>query len=697
VTYEAAPKRFLLLPSIAFDSSVAGIFWTLASGGALVVPTDDEVVDARRLVQLVTDARVTTLLCVPSLYAQMLRFGGDRLRGLDTVIVAGEVCPSHLVQEHFRVVPEVRLFNEYGPTEATVWATAHEVTSRDAERPVPIGSPIPGVDVHVLDTRGRRVPVGIPGQAWIAGRTVAQGYWKRRDLTERHFIPDHTASEKGTRTYRTGDRVAWTADGTLLFLGREDDQIKLRGFRIEPGEIESLLLEQSDVEDAAVVARGPKGDPFDSGFQEPTQLVGFLETTGQGTNLSRRDVLLNRLPDFMVPQRFVELPALPRLPNGKLDRTSLRRMALEVDPADDVPEERQPATDQERALMALWEGLLGRSGIGVTDNFFELGGHSLLVVEMAHAIERDHGVPLVAADVFQNPTIRELARRVERNRGSVGPQYAHLFPIQPGGRDTPFIVCIPHFFSQMLAERFRGERPVYGLRGVGLRPEGNVGRWPTMTDLGRELVDEVCRRFPGERYILAGYSFGASMAFEAVRQMEEQGLPVERLYLIAPMPLDFVSVGPLRVQVGGLRQPIEALSFWEVARLIARDLDPRTRRPYDRAFQLLCTRPWRRLLCLVGKLRTLAGFPLTPRILHAAVRLERFRLHRRFRPQPVRTPTVVFNPREPTTDTAATWRPHFEGPFTVVDTPDPHGDASSIEQARALILRRFDRDEAEGS
>jgi acyl carrier protein len=388
----------------------------------------------------------------------------------------------------------------------------------------------------------------------------------------------------------------------------------------------------------------------------------------------------------MIPSRLVVLGDLPRLPNGKIHRQQLRDMVLEPEGRD--REETQVLNTREQALISLWEGLLGRTGIGLTDNFFELGGHSLLVVEMTLAIERDFEVTLSAADVFENPTVRDLARRINQRGGSSVPPYQHLFPIQPLGRAAPFIVAVPHFFTDMFAERFRGERPVYGLRGVSLRPEGNRGRWRTLTDLGEELVEEICRRFPDEGVIIAGYSFGASMAIEAVRIMEERGIPVHRLYLIAPMPVDIYRFGAFGLQIDGLRQPVKGLTRTEALRRYLRSNHPLTRRPYQRARRWLVVEPWRRLLCGVGRLRKLAGLPLTPRILHADLRVERFRLHARYRPGRIQAPTVIFNAEDTETDAAATWRPYFKGPFTVHETPDPH-DEASVEAARKLILRHL--------
>jgi amino acid adenylation domain-containing protein len=679
--YDRPPGRFLLLPSIAFDSSVAGIFWTLATGGALVIPNDEEVLDPRRLTRLLAEEDVSSLLCVPSLYSALLAAAADPAPALEVAIVAGESCPGSLVEEHFRRLPRVRLFNEYGPTEATVWATVHEVGEQDARRPVAIGRPIPGVRVEVLDSNGHPVPAGVPGEAWISGPTVAQGYWRRPELTEECFVPQTDGGE-GRRRYRSGDQMAWTLDGRLRFLGRVDEQIKVRGFRIEPGEIEAALGKLPGVGLAAVVARSL--DPAAAGDVPAGELVAFVQGSGVGKGWRRE--LARRLPGQMVPSRLVELTELPRLPNGKIDRQRLSRMPLAAEAGGEP--EGSPASDLERSLISLWQALLGVSRIGPDDNFFELGGHSLLVFEMTLALERDLGTSLPPAEVFASPTVRQLARRIGRRVESRSP-FRHLFPIQPIGRRIPFIVAIPHFFTDMFAARFRSERPVYGLRGVGLRPEGNLGRWPTMRELGEELVDEIARRFPNESCILAGYSFGASMAVETVRLMEERGLPVHRLYLIAPMPLDVYRLGPLRLQLDDLRRPIGELSVGEALRLYARSNKPWMRRLYGRIWRRLGIEPWRRLHCLAGRLRRWAGLPLTPGMQYADVRVDRFRLHVRYRPRPVHTPTVFFNAREPATDAAATWRPWFQGPFTVRPIPDPHLEDGSIEEARRLILEEL--------
>jgi amino acid adenylation domain-containing protein len=669
--YDERPERFLLLPSIAFDSSVAGLFWTLCTGSTLIVPTDDDARDVSRLVELIERERVTALLCVPSLYAHLLQRAAP-LRSLRMVIVAGESCPSRLVADHFAALPHVRLFNEYGPTEGTVWASVHEMTREDDDRAVPIGRPIPGVRIEVRDRLGRALPPRLPGRATIVGPTVASGYWRRDDLTAERFANIAPGRDPAERRYRTGDRMAWTAEGRLQFLGREDEQVKLRGVRIEPEEIEAAILEHSGIAEAAVVSRD-------------SSLVAFVTVRAGGTSDGWRAVAAQRLPAHMMPARVVEVAELPRLPNGKVDRQCLREVAIEESRPSTVEERLSP---REESLRVIWRGLLNRDDVETDDNFFELGGHSLLVIQLVAAIARDFDVRLPAADVFEHPTVRSLAACIEGRRGTQSFTYQQLFPIQPLGHKAPFVMASPDFFTEALASRFRGERPVYGIRGVSLRPEGNRGRWGTMSDLAEEITGEIVRRFPGGPYVIAGYSFGAWVAFEIVRALESRGLGVERLFMIAPMPLDFVRLGPFRVRVDGLRGPLTELQARDILRHYIATNHPLTRGPYRRARQLLFERPWRRSLSLMGASRRRRGLPLTEPQMQADARVERYRLHATYRPGPVQAPTEFFNPIGPASDAAATWRPYFTGPLAIHPIPDPH-DETSVGSARDAVLEQL--------
>ncbi len=243
VTYDAPVSRYLLLSSFAFDSSVAGIFWTLISGGALVLPEPDEEKDVQRLAALVEAEKVTHTLALPSLYRLLLTYAPPgSLDSLQVVIVAGEACPPDLGEVHYRLLPDGRLFNEYGPTEATVWCSVYLVPPERVEGPVPIGRPIANSQLYILDSHRQPVPIGVAGELYVGGAGVTPGYWGNPELTGQRFVtvPQIGGSNAGA-LYRTGDLARWRADGEIVFLGRVDNQVKIRGFRIELGGIEARL------------------------------------------------------------------------------------------------------------------------------------------------------------------------------------------------------------------------------------------------------------------------------------------------------------------------------------------------------------------------------------------------------------------------------------------------------------------------
>lgn len=259
--YSEPPERFLLLSSFSFDSSVAGIFWPLCTGGTLVLPRPGQEQDLPRLGTLIAEQQVTHTLALPALYRLMLeQISVDQLASLRSVIVAGEACPPMLVARHYATLPQSQLFNEYGPTEATVWCTGYAVPpSFDGPR-VPIGRPIANAQVYVLDAHRQPVPVGGSGELWIGGDGIARGYLNRPEQTAERFILDFFRDGSGAHLYRTGDRARYQPDGTIEFLGRVDDQIKIRGHRIEPGEVEAVLQHHPDVAEAVVIARSNTDD-----------------------------------------------------------------------------------------------------------------------------------------------------------------------------------------------------------------------------------------------------------------------------------------------------------------------------------------------------------------------------------------------------------------------------------------------------
>ncbi|WP_413791435.1 amino acid adenylation domain-containing protein [Pseudomonas sp. N4] len=399
----ATGKRFLLLSSIAFDSSVAGVFGTLVSGGTLCIPDAETARDPDAIARLIGERAITSLLCVPSLGRLVLASlaSGNGHGCLQEMIVAGETCPAQLVQACTGLEPAIALYNEYGPTEATVWTTVHRCTAEDVDT-VPIGRGIPNSRLYVLDEQRQPVPLGVPGELYVGGAGVARGYLDRAALNAEHFLDDPFAPGDEPRMYRTGDLVRLRADGVVEFLGRNDQQVKIRGFRIEPGEIEALMLTLPGVREAAVIAR--------EDTPGATRLVAYLSVephlAGRNASSTLRPYLTSQLPDYMVPAAFVVVERLPLSPNGKLDRRALPA------PGNEDFARRQyeaPNGETETLLAQIWSDLLGLERIGRHDDFFELGGHSLLAVQVTLRARETFGVEVPLRGLFEHPSLLALA------------------------------------------------------------------------------------------------------------------------------------------------------------------------------------------------------------------------------------------------------------------------------------------------
>ncbi|MDT4329580.1 non-ribosomal peptide synthetase [Methylomonas sp. MS20] len=398
--YYADPVRaYLLLSSFAFDSSVAGIFWTLGQGGCLCLPKDEAGKDPVALADLIERHGVSHLLALPSLYTLLLEQASEKLDSLKAAIVAGEACATEVVKRHFAALPAVKLYNEYGPTEATVWSSVYQASLDDLDRPLAIGRPIGNVRLYILDSYLNPAPVGVAGELYIGGAGIVRGYLNRPALSAERFIPDPFQAGGG-RLYKTGDLARYRADGAIEFLGRIDHQVKIRGFRIELGEIEARLLQHPDVKEAAVLAR--EDQPGDK------RLVAYLVEDQLGTLVidELKVQLKQTLPDYMVPSAFVVLDEMPLSANGKLDRKKL--------PAPDIGEQLRkpyvaPRTETETLLAEIWREVLGVEKVGVEDDFFELGGHSLLATQLAFAVQNRLRLPFPVKAVLEKPTVAEQA------------------------------------------------------------------------------------------------------------------------------------------------------------------------------------------------------------------------------------------------------------------------------------------------
>jgi len=383
--------------SFTVDSSVPGIFWTLSQGGTIALPAERFHLDLPHFIAELARLEVSHLDLLPSLYSLVLEQAAPgQLDGLRVVIVSGEACPPALVARHREKLPGVRLVNEYGPTEGTVWCSAYDCSDfAPAAARVPVGRPIDNARLLVLDSvELRELPIGAEGEIALAGGGVARGYLGRPDLTAASFVPDPWSDAPGGRLYRTGDRGRQLADGRIEVLGRIDHQVKVRGFRVELGEIESTLANLPGVREAAVIVH-------------KDSLIAFIATNASPAVSDLRESLRKLLPEPMVPSSFVLLADLPRTPAGKVDRRALP--ALAVKPAPVVTWTTDLSTqDSAGAIAAVWREVLGISSLGMDDNFFDLGGHSLLLVQ-AHGRLRERFPQLTALDLFRYPTVATLA------------------------------------------------------------------------------------------------------------------------------------------------------------------------------------------------------------------------------------------------------------------------------------------------
>ena len=378
--------------AIVFDGSVKQLV-QLLSGATMVIVQEWEHRDVRELKRLVREAAVEVLDCTPSQLQLLL---AESVPGLKLVLVGGEAIGTALWERLSNSDTE-RYYNLYGPTECTVDAVVSEVQGDVAQV---IGRPLGNVQVYVLDVEQKLAPVGVSGELYIGGAGVARGYLGRAEMTAEKFVPHPFSSEAGARLYRTGDVVRCLADGNLEYLGRADQQVKIRGYRIELGEIEAVLSEHAGVSQAVVLARATA-----NGEQ---QLVAYVVPQGESDSSEWRAFLQERLPEYMVPSVFVSLPALPLTTNGKVDRRALPEP--ETVQSSEVEIARTPT---EELLCGIWSEVLSRAETGVTENFFELGGHSLLATQVLSRIQVVFQIELPLRTLFEAPTVRELAARVD--------------------------------------------------------------------------------------------------------------------------------------------------------------------------------------------------------------------------------------------------------------------------------------------
>jgi amino acid adenylation domain-containing protein len=537
---ELGPGTVMLhAASPAFDATTLELWGPLANGGAVAIlgaqPSPDAVAAA------IGHHGVTTLWLTAGLFHELVDARPDCLGSVRHLLAGGDVLsPHHVVRALAALPADGRLTNGYGPTETTTFALTHEMRPGkgfglgDA---VPLGRPIQGTSCAVLDRAGRPAPIGVPGELWIGGDGVARGYRADPELTAQRFVPD--PARPGARRYRSGDRVRWRADGTIEFLGRVDRQVKVRGVRVEPAEVESAMLGHPGVSAVAAV-------PFERAPGDVALAAYVVAGDGSGppdrSDLRRHAV--ERLPAAMVPIAWVALPSLPLNANGKVDRDSLPEPGPEHLATTGGA---GPETGVERLVVEAFERALGVDGVGVGDDFFALGGHSLLAISLFAELERIAGRRLPLATIFEASTPRGLAARIGADEPA--DRWDNLVPLKPGGSRPPLFVVSAgdgHLVGfAPLAQHLSAEQPLYGLQ-----PSGLDGRHPLdrgVEEIAERYVARIRELCPRGPYLLAGRCNGATVAYEMGQRLRAAGAEVP---LLISLDSDPPPAGPVELEPG---------------------------------------------------------------------------------------------------------------------------------------------------
>ena len=418
----ATGETLLAVTTLSFDIAALELLLPLSVGARVVIAGRDDAADGARLLDLLATSRAEILQATPATWRLLLEAGWEQSGPRPRALCGGEALPRELAD---RLLSSTHgLWNMYGPTETTIWSAVDRV--EPGSGPISIGRPIANTQLHVVDREFQALPLGTPGELLIGGTGVVRGYFRRPDLTAERFVPNPFASRPGERLYRTGDLCRQLSHGKAEFLGRLDHQVKVRGFRIEVGEVEAALAEHPRVREAVVLAREERaGD---------CRLVGYvaLDAAVPPTAEELRRFLSGKLPAYMVPSAVMVLPDLPRTPNGKLDRAALPSLPSARPAEMEEPATASLRTPVEEVLAGIWSGILGVERIGDDDDFFALGGHSLLATRLVSRLRATFGVELPLRALFQAPTLAALAARIEQERDAGG---ASAPPVEPVPRD----------------------------------------------------------------------------------------------------------------------------------------------------------------------------------------------------------------------------------------------------------------------
>ncbi|MDB5156759.1 MAG: hypothetical protein JWR50_1466 [Mucilaginibacter sp.] len=541
-----ANDNVLGLTTMSFDIAQEELYLPLISGALLTIVDKEITRDGSALLEIVKNQQITLMQATPYIWQMMLESGWDTPLPIKA-FCGGEAMTNELAGKLLGRCREV--WNMYGPTETTICTTVKKIT--DSKEAITIGRPIDNTGVYILDEHLNKVMPGTEGELYICGIGVTKGYINREELTAEKFVDDKFSPIEGRKMYKTGDLGRLLKNGEIQFIGRKDNQIKLRGYRIEKEEIEYQLKQQENIKDALVTV-------YEDSVKN-ARLVAYLTFKAPVkdgysiTNLINncRNELKKVLPEHMVPANFEVLPEIPLLPSGKVDIKMLPKPNIQDNSTTFVA----PGSVLEKMLAEIWEENIGIKNIGITDDFFELGGTSMIAVKTKIQIEKVTNKRLSPSVLFQYPTIQQLALAINDFKEDV---YKSLVPIQPEGSRVPLYIVhgigLNVLNFRNLAADLGPDQPIYGLQGVSLSEQQES--LDTIEKTAAFYNKEIIKQNPTGPYVIAGYSIGGVIAYEMVKQLKAAGKDVKLLIMFDTAIQIPTHQYPLlkKIWVKGLRQ-----------------------------------------------------------------------------------------------------------------------------------------------
>lgn len=505
--------RLLSITTISFDIACLELYLPLIKGATLVLADQETARDGRLLLELVKTENISFLQATPTTWLMLLDSGWNESLPIKA-LCGGEAMPADLAKDLLSKCDS--LWNVYGPTETTVWSSVKQIKTGDTS--ITIGKPIGNTQFYIIDDQGQLVALGNIGEIAIGGDGVAKGYWNRPELTAEKFIENKFSTEKNEIIYRTGDLGKILPNNEIECLGRLDQQVKIRGHRIEPGEVEQALLALDGIKYAVVLA--------DENFLVAHIVPESSIQNAENQVSSWRETLSATLPAQLVPHSFNLIEKMPTTLNGKIDRKALSQFK-----ANTSQKYTEPRTEEEKIVAAIWKESLNLENIDIFSNFFEMGGHSIKGVKVMVEIEKQTGKRIPLSSLFKYSTVEKFAKLLDTKTEV----YSEcLVPIKANGTKVPLFIVhgaglnVLNFIN--LSKHFDEDQPIYGIQGT--KPKEYEGWYESIEHMASHYIDAIVKVNPDGPYALAGFSFGGIVAFEMTRQLKEQGKEVSLTALL---------------------------------------------------------------------------------------------------------------------------------------------------------------------